>query len=420
MRWMKVRLGEVAKVISGFAFKSSDFRMDTGIPVIKIANIRRERVEFNDTYYLPPDFLKVDPKFHVTFCDVLISLTGSHITLPNSVVGRVAKYRHDFIALLNQRAGKIITDEKLIDKEFLYQYLTLEDVRREIALYGQGGANQCNISPSNVESINVPLPPLPVQQKIASILSSYDDLIENNLKRIKLLEEAAQNIYKEWFVNFRINGELLEVNKETGLPHHWQKTELGKVISKLESGGRPKGGIDKELKEGIPSIGAENVIGLGRYDFLKEKYVPVPFFENLSKGIIEDRDILIYKDGAYIGKTTLFQDAFPHPVCAVNEHVFLIRARSSIHQYFLFFTLNSKDYFNKMQALNSNAAQPGINQSKLRSLEISFPEVPAAKQFNDAVEPLVKQIFNLAKQNKNLREARDLLLPRLMNGSIDV
>jgi len=207
MSWEKDKLEKHAKVISGYAFKSNDFNNSGGTPVIKIKNIQKEHVEINDEYYVDNSFLGIDSRFHCIKDDILISLTGSHITLPNSVVGRVAKYQYDFISLLNQRAGKVlITNPSKLDNNFLYYFLCLQDTRITLAQFGRGGANQCNISPSNVESIDVILPPLPTQKKIASILSAYDDLIENNLKRIKLLEEAAQNIYKEWFVNFRFPG----------------------------------------------------------------------------------------------------------------------------------------------------------------------------------------------------------------------
>lgn len=263
---------------------------------------------------------------------------------------------------------------------------------------------------------------LETQKRIASILSTYDDLIENNLKRIKLLEETAQNIYKEWFVNFRFpNYEHTEFDAESGLPKGWRILALNDIYDKLESGSRPKGGIDKDLKDGIPSVGAESIRELGYFDFSKTKFVSNDFFEKMNKGKIEDRDILIYKDGAYIGKTTLFQDDFPYSKCGVNEHVFLLNTKNKLHQYYLFFTLSTKEYYSKMQNLNSNAAQPGINQNKLLQLELVVPNSENLLfNFNLKVEPLIRQIYSLAKANKNLKEARDILLPRLMNRTIEV
>lgn len=265
-----------------------------------------------------------------------------------------------------------------------------------------------------LNAVEVCIPPLPTQRKIVSILSAYDDLIENNLKRIKLLEEKAAIAYKSEFGDYQVS------NKEfTSLPKGWCVKTIGDIYGKLESGSRPKGGIDKELKEGIASVGAENVIGLGKYNYQSEKLITLAFFENMNRGKIEDRDILIYKDGAYIGKTTLFQDGFPHEKCCVNEHVFLLTSKDIRYQYFLFFTLNQGLYFEKMQQLNANAAQPGINQESLKSLKLIWPSEDKIAEFNKEVEASVKLIFVLSKQNAKLREARDILLPKLMNGQIE-
>jgi len=171
-------------------------------------------------------------------------------------------------------------------------------------------------------------PPLPTQRRIASILSAYDDLIENNIKRIKLLEEAAKVIYRSEFGKFQISN-----NANIDFPSNWNIKAIGDIFGKLESGSRPNGGIDKELKQGIPSVGAENVIGLGKYNYQSEKLIPEAFYEKMKRGRIEEKDILIYKDGAYIGKTSLFQYSFPHEKCCVNEHVFLLHAKDTEYQF---------------------------------------------------------------------------------------
>jgi len=278
-----------------------------------------------------------------------------------------------------------------------------------------GGSAQPLLTQTVLKPIKFSLPPLPTQRNIAAILSAYDDLIENNLKRTKLLEEKAQLHYKIEFGEFQFGDK-----EPKNLPNGWSIKSIAEIYGKLESGSRPKGGIDKELKEGIASVGAENVIGLGKYNYESEKLITEVFYENMNRGKIENKDILIYKDGAYIGKTTLFQDSFPHEKCCVNEHVFLLRSKEVLYQNYLFFTLYQKLYFEKMQQLNANAAQPGINQESLKSLKIPWPTKNVITEFNEKVESLMKLIFVLAKQNTKLRAARDILLPRLMSGQIEV
>lgn len=300
------------------------------------------------------------------------------------------------------------------DPRFLYYLISEPNFTAYLVAYEQG-ANYPAVNPDIIGGKPIEFPPLSTQRKIASILSAYDDLIENNLKRIKLLEEIAKLHYKIDFGEYQFGDKEPE-----HLPKGWVIKTIGDVYGKLESGSRPKGGIDKELKEGIASIGAENVIGLGKYNYQSEKLITEAFFENMNRGKIENKDILIYKDGAYIGKTTLFQDDFPHEKCCVNEHVFLLRSKDELYQNYLFFTLYQKLYFDKMQQLNANAAQPGINQESLKSLRILWPSQNVIEEFNDKVESLMKLIFVLAKQNVKLREARDILLPKLMNGQIEV
>ena len=267
--------------------------------------------------------------------------------------------------------------------------------------------------------LSIDLPSIETQHRIAAILSRYDSLIENYQKQIKLLEEAAQRLYKEWFVDLHFPGHE-NTKIVDGVPEGWEKKKLIEFGCTLESGSRPKGGVDSNLKDGIPSVGAENVIGLGKYNYSSEKLITNQFYSQMRKGKIKNRDILIYKDGAYIGRTSLFQDGFPHKEMAVNEHVFLLHTLNENYQYYVFFTLYQKQYFEKMQKLNKNAAQPGLNQKALLDLGMLCPSEEFVMTFRKAIEPLMKALFNKANQIRLLTEARDRLLPKLMNGEIEV
>jgi len=187
------------------------------------------------------------------------------------------------------------------------------------------------------------------------------------------------------------------------------------IISIIESGGRPKGG---SIDEGIPSIGAENVDGIGNYDYSNEKYVPEEYYQKMKKGKVLSKDVLLYKDGANIGRTTIVGYGFPRNKCCVNEHVFILRTKNNIQNWLYFFL--SQDFIRQGVAnLNSNCAQPGISQDKLYSFKIIFPEQEIVRLFDDVAENIVRQIFVLSIQNQKLSQARDLLLPRLMSGRID-
>jgi type I restriction enzyme S subunit len=140
----------------------------------------------------------------------------------------------------------------------------------------------------------------------------------------------------------------------------------------------------------------------------------------MKRGKLKDRDILVYKDGAYIGRTSLFQDGFPHQIASVNEHVFLVHTLNESFQYYLFFTLYQHEYYLKMQKLNKNAAQPGINSKAMLSLEILLPPLELIQKFDEFITPVMKIIFAKAKENRELVDARDRLLPKLMSGELEV
>lgn len=285
------------------------------------------------------------------------------------------------------------------------------------------GTTQDNLSLDKLLHFDFVVPAIDEQRKIASILSTYDDLIENNMRRIKILEEMAQNLYREWFVKFRFPGHQHTRFTDSPLgkiPEGWEVTTLGMQLASLESGKRPKGGI-RNVGDGVPSIGAENINGIGRHKFASEKFVPREFFQEMRTGIVRDQDVAIYKDGAYIGKSSYFRHGFPHSECCVNEHVFLLRTKGlRFKQNTLYLWLQEPETVHAIRATNANAAQPGINQMGVNGMSLVVPPVEIAGRFDELVEPNLALIISLAKKNETLRRTRDLLLPKLISGEVDV
>ncbi|MEM5720320.1 restriction endonuclease subunit S, partial [Proteus mirabilis] len=215
-----------------------------------------------------------------------------------------------------------------------------------------------------------------------------------------------------------IAGKMVE--SEMGMiPEGWEVKALGEVLNTIEAGNRPKGGVGN-LTEGIPSIGAENIIGLGKYDYSKEKFVPEDYFENMNKGIVKSEDVLLYKDGAQLGRKTMFMDGYPHKKCCVNSHVFILRANNIISQSYLYFWLDQDYMTQNIINLNANSAQPGINQAQVKSLKILIPDKSIVDKFDDITLSLLKKIFSNCNINNNLTKLRDTLLPKLMSGEIRV
>jgi type I restriction enzyme S subunit len=188
--WEIKKVGDVAKVISGYAFKSNDFQ-EKGIPVIKIKNIRVGTVDLSDVQCVDPSFLSLDARYHVKGINLLISLTGSHLTQPNSVVGRVAIYSpHQGHCLLNQRSGKfLIKNPRYCDIPFLFHFLSFEENRRDIALIASGAASQANISPTQVENLDLLIPS-------SDILDVFHRIAASSLEEINNLEAKNANLRK--------------------------------------------------------------------------------------------------------------------------------------------------------------------------------------------------------------------------------
>lgn len=309
-----------------------------------------------------------------------------------------------------------------IDPRFLY-FTVIDQSFTDFLCANVKGAAYPAVDSEAIGRAEINLPTLLTQRRIASILSAYDDLIENNTRRIAILEEMARRIYEEWFVRFRFPGheKVKMVESELGLiPEGWNITKLKDHLIKLESGKRPKGGI-VNLESGIPSIGAENINGIGKHNFSSEKLVSEEFFTQMRKGVVQNGDVAVYKDGAYIGRSSYFRDSFPHARCCVNEHVFLLRSDGvRLKQNFFYLWLQQEETVSAIRSTNANAAQPGINQQTVGGLELLIPDVETAAKFDELVEPMLAAIINYAKKNTNLRTTRDLLLPKLISGELDV
>jgi len=283
-----------------------------------------------------------------------------------------------------------------LDVVFAYYMLLHADLNRYA-----GGAAQPLLTQTNLKGVLFSVPPLATQRRIAAILRAYDDLIEVNRRRMAVLEEMARRLFDR----------LLNETITHSVP-------LGELLDVLESGSRPKGGVT--ASGDIPSIGAENVNGLANHDYSKEKRVSLDFFRALRRGIVQHGDVMLYKDGAHIGRTALAWSDYPHKDCAVNEHVFLLRPMGTMPSAYLYFYLSRPDVVERVRKLNTNAAQPGLNQNQVRGVLIEFPPLEDLERFRLEVSPMLDLIFTLAKQHPKLIASRDLLLPRLISGQLSV
>ncbi len=291
--------------------------------------------------------------------------------------------------------------KKGFDQNFLFYFLANQEFV-DTANSTDEGTRMPRADWSYLKNIIWNLPPLPEQKAIAEVLSSLDDKIDLLTRQNKTLEDLAQAYFRKWFIE--------------DASEDWEVGKLGDIIETIESGSRPKGGIDPELKFGVPSIGAENINGIGNYDYSKTKFIPEKFFLSMKKGIVKNYDVLIYKDGAYVGKKSMFGNGFPYDKCAINEHVFILRTNKKANQFYLYFLLEEDE----LAQLNTNSAQPGLNKKSLLSMPITIPPIELVCKFESYAKSIFDKILSNSEQVFILSQLRDTLLPKLISGEIRV
>ena len=375
MSWEMKRIGEVCDVIPGFAFKSKDLG-ETGIPVVKIGNITDDyKVDTNSVQCLPENLItEKHEKFILTNHDILIAMTGA-------TAGKVGRIRcpEEQVLLLNQRVAKF--KPRNINPDFFWSAISTPQYRTIFYRLG-GGAAQPNMSGAQIEAVEIPYPPPNVQDRIASILSTYDDLIENNRRRIQLLEQSAQLLYKEWFVHLHFPGHE-HVTITDGVPKGWVKKPLGE-IAPLNYGKALK--KDDRTPGPFPVFGSSGIIGTH------------------EKSLVSGPAIIVGRKGN-VGSIFWSQDDF-YPI----DTVYFIGAKyCSIHLYHAL--LNT-------QFINTDVAVPGLNRDFAHSRLLLVPDNKILTLFEQHATEIYEQINRLTKYNQTLTQARDLLLPRLRNGDI--
>ena len=423
--WTWKKLGDIAYVIGGVSYNPDDI-VSCGIRIIRGGNIQNGIIlQKTDDVFLPMTYANNENQVH-KYDTVLVSSTGS--------VDALAKAATCFEEMPNTQIGAFMRIIRPKDEKYtmlVSAWCTSQHFRNYLISYARGTSIN-NIRTEFLTDFELPVPTDTELKSISSLYYNLEQKLLLNRQINRNLEALAKQIYDYWFVQFDFPDEKGRPYKSSGgkmvwnevlkreIPKGWDVKNLGDILTKIDSGKRPAGGIDKSLKTGIPSLGAECIDELGVFDYSSTPYIANQYLSKLTSGRIEDNDILIYKDGAYVGKTTLFRDQFPFKDAFVNEHVFLIRANNIELEEYLLFTLKSEAYFQIMQTLGkAKAAQPGLNQQDLKQISVLIPDGVIALNFNAMVDNLFNSLFLNAKQIARLTNLRDELLPLLMNGQVN-
>lgn len=314
----------------------------------------------------------------------------------------------DFRGCLGRRMALIRPDTTKINYKFLYYYFYSKAWRDVISENIVLGATVDRIPLVKFPDFQIELPDMRVQNKIADILSTYDSLIKNNQKQIKLLEEAAQRLYKEWFVDFRFPGHETTTITE-GVPLGWRLDEIKSVVSLLSGYAFKSSDFVDDGKYKIVTI--KNVQD-GNFDGQNVNAISEIPSKMPSHCILKNGDILLSLTGN-VGR-----------VCMVNGENYLLNQRvaklHSKYPAYAYCLFRSKDMFDIMNNLANGAAQQNLSLIRTENTRILIPNGELISNFENMVSPMIEKILLLNKSNDDLRQARDRLLPKLMNGEIEV
>ena len=384
---MKYKLDDVCIFINGGAWSDKEY-VNKGLPVLKVTNCKSKGFELDDIDYLPISSSQLYAKNKLVKGDVVIATVGSHPNLVDSTAGRsciVSSIVEGFY--LNQNAVCIRTkDSNILDQKYLGYLTKYRLFQNYIQMRGKGAANQMRIAIGAIKSFEFDFPDIDTQRRIGNILSSYDALIEINQRQIKLLGEAAQRLYKEWFVNLRFPG-YEDAQIVDGVPEGWKQS---KVTELLEI----KYGKDhKALEDGeIPVYGSGGVMRKVKQILYSGESVLIP-----RKGSLNN---ILYVDCDFWTIDTMFYSIPRMKDVAKYSYLYLI----------------TRD----MYSFNIGAAVPSMTTKILDGMDILLPDETALAKFETAVSPLFEKKKLLEKQNGQLTEARDRLLPKLMSGEIEL
>lgn len=406
MSWREIQLGNAIHVKHGFAFKGQYFS-DSGRHVVLTPGNFNEQGGFRlrpgkDRFYagdIPEDYI-------LSGGDLIIAMTeqGPGLLGSSAIIPEGDRYLH------NQRLGLVqIIEDSCLDKVFLYYLFNTRNVRTQIS-GSATGTKVRHTAPERVYRVKVMIPTdIREQKRIADVLSTYDDLIENNRRRIQLLEESARLLYKEWFINLRFPGHE-HVKITNSVPEGWVKKTAFEAMDVL-SGGTPKTNVPGFWNGEIPFYTPKDATD-SAYAFTTEKTITEEGLRNCNSRLYPKNTVFITARGT-VGKINLAQTAM-----AMNQSCYALVARPPLDQYYLYFAL--KDGVEHFRSRAVGSVFDAIIRDTFKLIPFVVPDAKLIGFFSEHVSPIIQQIDVLFESIRKLQTARDLLLPKLMNGEVAV
>ena len=376
-------------------------KTDSGIPFITISNIdSTNHIDFGNTLFVPIEYYeKLDDIRKARPNDIIYSVVGSF--------GKPVLIKDDRKFVFQRHIAILRPNSEIVDSRFLYYVMLSRDFYMQADTVAIGAA-QRTISLSSLRNMKVELPSLPIQHRIATILSRYDTLIENYQKQIKLLEEAAQRLYKEWFVDLRFPGHE-NTKMVDGLPEGWERKMIDDVCVSISSGSTPSRNNKNYWENGTIKWVKTKELQDG-WILDTEEYITQDGYNNSSTKMFPENTVLM----AIYASPTLGRLGVLATECCCNQAALgLIADDAKISWQWLFWKLYElRDDFN---SIARGAGQQNISGIVIKNKVIVVPDKPIIDAFTSAVSKMFEKQKNISSQIRLLAEARDRLLPRLMD-----
>ncbi|WP_083779265.1 restriction endonuclease subunit S [Thermincola potens] len=395
------RLGNICtKIGSGLTPKGGkNAYKESGISFIRSLNIYDFHFDYTDLAYIDDNQARKLSNVIVERHDILLNITGASVARCCMVPDNVLPAR------VNQHVSIVRIDKSKANPYYVLYSLNSPINKQRLLTLAQGGATREALTKETISNFEINLPSLTVQNKIAAILSAYDDLIENNTRRIKILEEMAQLIYREWFVKFRFPGheKVRMVESELGpIPEGWKVKTLGEVCN-IVMGQSPESKYYNTKGEGLPfHQGVSN---------FNNRYPTHEVYCTIDKRIAHAGDIL-FSVRAPVGRINIADRKL-----IVGRGLAAIRHIAGL-QSFLYYQM--KAIFKEEDIIGNGAIFNSITKQDLLNVKVIVPSDCVDNDFNNKVEHIDQLILNLTRKNLILRRTRDLLLPKLISGELDV
>lgn len=406
MKWEIAKLGDISKNIQTGPFGSQLHQSDyseCGIPVVMPKNLVGGKISEESIARVDKTHVERLCRHKIEVGDILYSRRGD--------VGRCAHVtKKEEGWLCGTGCLRVTIDSEKADSRFVFFQLQHPDTVGWVEKHAVG-ATMLNLNTTILSSVPIRLPALEIQKRIADILSAYDDLIENNQKQIKLLEEAARRLYKEWFVDLHFPGHE-NTKIVDGVPEGWNESTVESFGTVITGKTPPTSNKEYYTNGKVPFVtipDMHNVV----YPLKTEKRLTIEGAQTQKNKYIPPNSVMISCIGT-VGLVCIATE-----VCQTNQQINSIILNNEDDLYFFYESmLRMKDL---LDGLGSNGAtMTNVNKSKLEKLIIISPSKDIVKQYNDVCKPLFESALNLSRKNVYLKNMREALLPKLMSGEVEV